>query len=521
MKFFSSSDRNHESAVLNSSSSSSSTTCCITILFLISLSLPNVDGFLLPISQQQGKRSIIKSFPRTPFVSIKKDTITAATTHLGGVDNDDDNMLSTPNEDSSSSLPSSDGLVFNSIWEELATNFVSDDYVTDPAELREYVQAVTLLRVGVPSILAGGFAGFCYPAVSLFVAAIINDSAAFEVIANDYSQYIQNILTTCGLTFSILVGQTYYFMYQQQEAVYLSLFEEVTVAKSLLEQVALVCQGRTAMYDNILECIDQYVQNDLLQINEDPAKLLSARPIDDPFERIMFLTSVGEPSVVYQTVRSLRQARAYRLGALQRKLPAIHMILLWSLAGIVLCTFPVLGAGVQTLGGLNILKVQSWYLSFIVFGIVMTLGVINELRQPAGKGAYNVVSVLSVMVGGLEEELKARRSGQYKGRGQQFLAPTVDILPSSFTTDIDMAAGGSSYWSTTNSNKSNDETVLSSLSLSSSPALAVAEETITNDSMSSTTSSTGNDTTTGDSGDEQEKKVWFGKRIARRIRNKK
>ena len=51
-------------------------------------------------------------------------------------------------------------------------------------------------------------------------------------------------------------------MYQQQEMVYYALFNEVTEAKSLLEQVALVCQGRS-MYKTVLEAISQYVRYDL------------------------------------------------------------------------------------------------------------------------------------------------------------------------------------------------------------------------------------------------------------------
>jgi hypothetical protein len=144
----------------------------------------------------------------------------------------------------------------------------------------------------------------------------------------------------------------------------------------------------------------------------EPAILLSALPSEDPLEDILYLTSVGEPSVVYQTVRSLRQARAYRLGALQRKLPDIHMTLLWVLAGIVLFTFPLLGAGVQTIGGSEILEVQSYYLGFIVFGMSLVMGVIYELQRPGEAGAYNARTVLAVMVGGLEEELKQRLAGQ-------------------------------------------------------------------------------------------------------------
>ncbi len=114
-----------------------------------------------------------------------------------------------------------------------------------------------------------------------------------------------------------------YFLYTQQESIYYALFNEVTEAKSLLEQVALVCQGRS-MYRQCLDSISAYVQDDLKMIHLDPAVLLSARPVDDPLESIMYMTSVGIPSSVYETVKSLRQARAARLGALQRKLPPMH-----------------------------------------------------------------------------------------------------------------------------------------------------------------------------------------------------
>ncbi|KAL3925132.1 MAG: hypothetical protein SGARI_005901, partial [Bacillariaceae sp.] len=105
-------------------------------------------------------------------------------------------------------------------------------------DTRAYTNTVSLLRVGIPSLFLAASAKISYTPVSLELANIIQDSGVFAVVAQDASQYIQNILTTSGLMFSILVGQTYYFMYQQQEAIYLALFEEVTMAKSLLEQVA-------------------------------------------------------------------------------------------------------------------------------------------------------------------------------------------------------------------------------------------------------------------------------------------
>jgi len=299
-----------------------------------------------------------------------------------------------------------------SIWENIAMGIFSDDFSNDIERTKAFTNTVSLLRVGIPSFAFAASAKIVYPFISIELANAINDSGVLAVVSQDASQYIQNILTTSGLTFSLLVGQTYYFMYQQQEAIYLALFEEVTMAKSLLEQVALVSQGREVLYKKILMCVQSYVRDDLTKFNDiEPSILISRRPCDDPLEQILYLTSVGEPSLVYQTVRSLRQARSHRLGALQRKLPQLHMILLWTLAAIVLFTFPLLGAGSQTIGGLGILQVQSWYLGFIVFAISLTMGVVEELRRPAEVGAYNARTVLNIMVKGLEEELELRLNG--------------------------------------------------------------------------------------------------------------
>lgn len=270
------------------------------------------------------------------------------------------------------------------------------------------IQFETLSRIILPSALASLTAFFLFPSVSLYLSYLINDSATFAVLAVDSSQFIQNYLTVSSLIFSILVGQTYYFMYQQQEAVFVSLFGEVTEAKSLLEQVALVCNGRKDMYEMCLVAVKRYVEEDLkLGLGTEPAKVLSARPMDDPLEIIMYLTSVGVPSSIYDTVRSLRQARAKRLGALQRKLPPAHLLLLWLLALIELSSFPVLGAGTQSIGGYNILTIEGCLFGIMTFGIVTTLGVVGELYTGSG-GAYNVDSVLRVMVKGLDEELEER-----------------------------------------------------------------------------------------------------------------
>jgi len=130
-----------------------------------------------------------------------------------------------------------------------------DDISLSSQPLQFQVQLETLSRIIVPSALASLGAFFIFPPLSLGLSYLINDSATFAVLSVDSSQFIQNFLTVTGLTFSILVGQTYYFMYQQQEAVFVSLFGEVTEAKSLLEQVALVCQGRRDMYEMCLVAV--------------------------------------------------------------------------------------------------------------------------------------------------------------------------------------------------------------------------------------------------------------------------
>lgn len=67
----------------------------------------------------------------------------------------------------------------------------------------------------------------------------------------------------------------------------------------------------------------------------------------------------------------------------------------------------MLGAGTQTIGGYNILTIEGCLFGIMTFGIVLTLNVVGELYVGSG-GAYNVDSVLRVMVKGLDEELETR-----------------------------------------------------------------------------------------------------------------
>ncbi|CAE8630059.1 unnamed protein product [Polarella glacialis] len=271
----------------------------------------------------------------------------------------------------------------------------------------------TLLRVVVPTALAflGGYAVYapvCTVLQDLLDIGNTGRGPILSLLGNDQSQFMQNFLTVNGLLFTILCGNTYSSLYSQQELLFHALFLEVSEAKSLLEQACLMCQGRP-FYPKVLESIGEYVENDLRQLDIEPAELLASRPMDDPLEYILYATSVGVPSAIYDTIRDLRQARGQRLGAMQRKLPLIHFVLLYVLGLFELLAFPLLGAGTASMSREpTILIIQAVFFGAMCGAIVMTLQVIYELWNPYG-GAYTVDVALNKMVQGLEEELRVRR----------------------------------------------------------------------------------------------------------------
>ena len=104
------------------------------------------------------------------------------------------------------------------IVERLAQRIVSSPRysakaASSPAEVRcardrRRVSFVTLLRVVVPSLVAGVLAYLVFPALALALASSFRDPGVFTVLSQDSSQFVQNFLTVAGLLFSILVGQT-------------------------------------------------------------------------------------------------------------------------------------------------------------------------------------------------------------------------------------------------------------------------------------------------------------------------
>ena len=193
----------------------------------------------------------------------------------------------------------------------------------------------------VPSLAVGAISLVAFPALCRGMRSAFG-VATLAVLSGDQGQFIQNFLSVIGILFSLLIGNTYAFCYNQQVMVYMALFEEVSVAKALLEQATLVCQGRPS-YAGVLDDVQRYVDRDLKRADLSPAVLLSTRPRDDPLEAIMWQTSVGTPGAIYDTVRWLRRARGERLGAMQRKLPPLHFALLFLLGILEVCAFPAVG----------------------------------------------------------------------------------------------------------------------------------------------------------------------------------
>lgn len=298
-----------------------------------------------------------------------------------------------------------------------------------PTNWNQNVLNETLKRVILPTLLSffGGiyiYIPICQLIQELLDIGNTGQGPVLTLLGMDQSQFMQNFLTVNGLLFTILCGNTYQSLYNQQERLYHALFLEVSEAKSLLEQACLLCQTRP-FYPKVLMCIGDYVNNDLCRLDLEPADLLANRPMDDPLECILYVTSVGVPSIIYETVRDLRQARGKRLGAMQRKLPPVHFVLLYVLGLLELLAFPLLGAGTASMfRERNVLTVQAFFFGAMCGAIVMTLQVIYELWRPSG-GAYNVDYVLIKMVKGLQEELSVRRSmAEQTTSAMQIEAPT-------------------------------------------------------------------------------------------------
>jgi len=94
-------------------------------------------------------------------------------------------------------------------------------------QLRTQQAVSTLLRVAMPTILATVFGFFYFDNLSLFIRSFL-DTGTVNMLMEDDAQFVQNFLTVIGLLFSILAGNAYSALYEQQVGFLLTLF--VTLA---------------------------------------------------------------------------------------------------------------------------------------------------------------------------------------------------------------------------------------------------------------------------------------------------
>ena len=138
----------------------------------------------------------------------------------------------------------------------------------------------TLLRIGTPSVLAALLGFLYFDNLSLYLSSTL-DNDTLRILANDNAngQFVQNFLISAGTLFAILAGNAYSDLYEQQERIFVSLYDEVTVAKLLLEQLTLVGQARP-WYAASLRCMRAYV-SELRNIQVAPIERLELKALSD------------------------------------------------------------------------------------------------------------------------------------------------------------------------------------------------------------------------------------------------
>ena len=99
----------------------------------------------------------------------------------------------------------------------------------------------SFVRVGLPTVGATLFGLDNFDNLSLFIRSS-QEVGALRMLLLDDAQFVQNFLTVTDLLLAILAGNIYDSLYRQQEAIYFSLFREVSEAKALVEQLTLVGQ---------------------------------------------------------------------------------------------------------------------------------------------------------------------------------------------------------------------------------------------------------------------------------------
>lgn len=271
----------------------------------------------------------------------------------------------------------------------------------------------------LPILVSGALAAAAYSTGSIGLRGILAP-ASREVLHDDFTQYTQNVFSAVGLLFALFLGTTFGFYLQRQERLFGAIYQEVSVARALLEQLVLLGGARQS---HILEYFEEYIVEDLMELGKPRVIGSRAGGEADPLEKLLFATSVGTPSCVCDSVRAIRQARAERLAATQRKFPLGHLLVLGGFTVLTLACFPLLSAGLigfeEPAGGMtresvaalpgHLLSVHSVLFGLLVAAVILAFVVAGQLADPS-RGVFGVEAALTESLRGLQAEIQGRRA---------------------------------------------------------------------------------------------------------------
>ena len=283
-------------------------------------------------------------------------------------------------------------------------------------------QRDSFLKILGQSAVVGVFATLAFCPLASALRSLLATPAQ-DVLKDDMTQFSQNAFAVLLLLFSLLLGETFSMLLDRQDRLCRAIYTEVSEARSLIEQLVLLSAGRQVGGDeswssssrNLLESVEAYLVQDLQRLGE--SQILPKRgaaPVD-PLETLLFATSVGVPSGVCDSVRAIRQARASRLAAAQRKFPSAHSAILWTLALLATAIFVLLAAGmagfeadVATDPG-HLLSILSPLFGILVAAQVLTGMVMSELSMPGGSELFRSQDIVEQGLGGLLHELREKK----------------------------------------------------------------------------------------------------------------
>jgi len=158
--------------------------------------------------------------------------------------------------------------------------------------------AATGAKALAPSVGLAIVGTVAFGPLAVWLRTFINGEG-LAVLANDEGQYFQNYVNAIDVMFSLLLVNTFAWLYNQQEQLYVSLFAEVSVAKALLEQIAYVSRGRPEYAAQLLSNVRRYVDDDLTKLSAEPVTALlggSSASYADPLEQVLARRGYLKPS---------------------------------------------------------------------------------------------------------------------------------------------------------------------------------------------------------------------------------